>query len=228
MAERTVRNAEIVAHLREIADMLEANGENPFRVKSYRTAAASVEQAAGSVAALARKNGAEGLRELSGIGERIAGLIDEYVRTGTTELRETLEKEVPQERRAAARAQASKHEFPVPVKIPVDQILAIDTEYREKAKAGVLKKIAPRLQNPDKEAWLPVMTRESKGVIFTVMFSNTATAHELGKTDDWVVVYSAKGKGEDQCTVVTEHRGTLKGKRVIRGREKECADYYAG
>jgi len=33
-------------------------------------------------------------------------------------------------------------------------------------------------------------------------------------------------KGENQCTVVTESRGELKGKRVIRGREKECGEYY--
>jgi DNA polymerase (family 10) len=59
------------------------------------------------------------------------------------------------------------------------------------------------------------------------MFSNTATAHDLGKTNDWVVVYYEKGKGENQCTVVTESRGALKGKRVIRGREKECVEYYA-
>ena len=60
------------------------------------------------------------------------------------------------------------------------------------------------------------------------MFSNTKTAHELGKTGDWVVVYYEKGKGENQCTVVTESRGVLKGKRVIRGREQECERYYAG
>jgi hypothetical protein len=70
------------------------------------------------------------------------------------------------------------------------------------------------------------MIREYKGYKFTVMFSNTATAHKLGKTDDWVVLYYEKGKGENQCTVVTESRGQLKGKRVIRGREKECGECY--
>jgi len=59
-----------------------------------------------------------------------------------------------------------------------------------------------------------------------VMFSNTPTAHKLGKTDDWVVVYYARGKGENQCTVVTESRGAMKGKRVIRGREEECVKHY--
>ncbi len=55
----------------------------------------------------------------------------------------------------------------------------------------------------------------------TVLFSNTARAHELGKTHDWVVIYYQKDGPEAQCTVVTEFRGPLKGKRVIRGREHE-------
>lgn len=110
--------------------------------------------------------------------------------------------------------------------IPVDLVLEIDREYRERAAAGKLKMIAPKAFNPERKAWLPLMVRDYKGYRFTVMFSNTARAHELGKTNDWVVVYYEKGKGEDQCTVVTEGRGTLKGKRVIRGRETECAAYY--
>jgi len=110
----------------------------------------------------------------------------------------------------------------------VNLILDVDAEYRRKAAAGKLKKIAPKKLNPEKEAWLPILSTEQEGTRFTVMFSNTKTAHELGKTDDWVVVYYEKGNGENQCTVVTESRGALKGKRVIRGREKECERYYAG
>ena len=87
--------------------------------------------------------------------------------------------------------------------------------------------VEPGLLNPEKKAWLPILVKEHEGFKFTVMFSNTATAHKLGKTADWVVVYFAKGKGENQCTVVTESRGTLKGKRVIRGREKECERHYS-
>ena len=32
---------------------------------------------------------------------------------------------------------------------------------------------------------------------------------------------------EYQCTVVTEFRGPLRGKRVVRGRERECRDIYS-
>ncbi|MDH3452535.1 MAG: hypothetical protein OEN20_08940, partial [Gammaproteobacteria bacterium] len=31
---------------------------------------------------------------------------------------------------------------------------------------------------------------------------------------------------ENQCTAVTETHGALKGKRVVRGRERECRQYY--
>jgi|WetSurMetagenome_2_1015567.scaffolds.fasta_scaffold166267_2 hypothetical protein len=49
---------------------------------------------------------------------------------------------------------------------------------------------------------------------------------ERKMTGDWVVVHYEEGKGENQCTVVTETRDKLKEKRVIRGREKECETWY--
>ena len=108
----------------------------------------------------------------------------------------------------------------------VQLILAIDEEYRKKAAAGQLKKIAPKKFNPEGKAWLSIMTTEREGWRFTVLFSNTQRAHELGKTKDWVVVYYDDASRERKCTVVTEFKGQLNGKRVIRGREKECSEYY--
>jgi putative hydrolase len=106
---------------------------------------------------------------------------------------------------------------------PVEFILDVDHEYREKANSGDLKFIAPRRFNPKGEAWLPILHTERDHWHFTVLFSNTAKAHELGKTADWVIVfYSSDHQIEDQCTVVTETSGPLKGQRVVRGREQEC------
>ena len=110
----------------------------------------------------------------------------------------------------------------------VADLLAVDAEYRAKARAGTLKHIAPRRFNPTGEAWLPVMHAERKPLHFTALYSNTARAHELGKTRDWVVIYYYDGDHvEGQCTVVTETSGQLKGRRVIRGREPECLEYHA-
>ena len=60
-----------------------------------------------------------------------------------------------------------------------------------------------------------------------LLFWNTALAHRLGQTHDWVVVYFDDGVISGQCTVVTETRGDLRGLRVVRGRERECRDAYA-
>jgi hypothetical protein len=109
---------------------------------------------------------------------------------------------------------------------PVSEILDVDRVYREKAAAGRLKKIAPRRFNPAGKSWLPVLhTRRGKRR-YTALFSNTALAHELGKTHDWVVLYYDSGDGEKQCTVVTANKGPLAGSRVVRGREAESAAFY--
>ncbi|NIP96810.1 MAG: DNA-binding protein, partial [Akkermansiaceae bacterium] len=105
---------------------------------------------------------------------------------------------------------------------PVRLLLGIDAEYRRDAAAGKLRRIAPRRFNPTGEAWLPILHTERDGWPFTALFSNTARAHELGKTSDWVVLFYEREGHEDQSTVVTETHGKLKGRRVVRGREEEC------
>lgn len=105
----------------------------------------------------------------------------------------------------------------------VDLLLDVDREYREKARSGALRLIAPRRFNPEGKAWLPILHTERGPWHFTVLFSNTARAHDLKKTDDWVVIYHSAGGGpEGQCTVVTETSGPRRGLRVVRGREWEC------
>lgn len=104
----------------------------------------------------------------------------------------------------------------------VKEILDVDREYREKAAAGQLVKIAPRRFNPSRVAWLPVLHTTRGRRHYTVLFSNTALAHRLNRTDDWVVIYWDDGLGERQCTVVTADRGPLEGRRIVRGREAEC------
>ena len=106
---------------------------------------------------------------------------------------------------------------------PVSVLLDVDREYRAQAAAGRLRTIAPRRFNPTGEAWLPVLHTERDHWHFTVLYSNTARAHELGRTHDWVVIYFyTDTRPEGQRTVVTETRGALAGERVVRGREDEC------
>jgi Holliday junction resolvasome RuvABC DNA-binding subunit len=109
---------------------------------------------------------------------------------------------------------------------PAGLLLAIDREYRQKAEAGELRRIAPKRFNPEGEAWLPIMEVEREDWEFTALFSNTARAHELDKTHDWVVIYYSQDGAEEQCTVVTAGSGPLEGRRVVRGREAECRRHY--
>jgi putative hydrolase len=105
----------------------------------------------------------------------------------------------------------------------VDLLLDVDREYREKADRSALPRIAPRRFNPTGEAWLPILHTERGDWRFTALFSNSALAHELGRVRDWVVIYFHQDSGpEGQRTVVTETRGPLAGRRVVRGRESEC------
>jgi hypothetical protein len=109
----------------------------------------------------------------------------------------------------------------------VDLLLALDAAYRRKAAAGELTQVdAPRRANTDEEATLPIMRQKRGPWTFTVYFSTTVRAHQHDKTDDWVLI-SYEHQGQTQRnTVLTESEGPLAGKRVVRGQEEACADYY--
>jgi putative hydrolase len=62
---------------------------------------------------------------------------------------------------------------------------------------------------------------------YRVLFSNTSQAHRLGRTCDWVVIYSSQDGKTQQWTVMTGTAGAFKGRRIVRGREKECSRFYA-
>ncbi|MBI3467168.1 MAG: helix-hairpin-helix domain-containing protein [Planctomycetes bacterium] len=108
----------------------------------------------------------------------------------------------------------------------VAELLDVDREYREQAAAGKRRKIAPRRFNPTGETWLPILRTERHGRHYTALYSNTARAHELGTTHDWVVIYLDDDSNRYQCTVITSSFGALRGLRIIRGRERECREYY--
>jgi DNA polymerase (family X) len=111
---------------------------------------------------------------------------------------------------------------------PVGELLEIDREYLDRAQRGELPTIAPRRFNRGRRAWLPVLHTTRGERHYTALFSNTALAHRLGRTRDWVVIYGDGDREEHQATVVTERNGPLAGRRVVRGRESECMRFYRG
>jgi len=88
-----MHNAAIARKFHELADLLEIQGANPFRVRAYRNAASIVE---GSSRPLEdRVAEGEDLRGIKGIGEDLAGQIKELVETGDLSQLQTLQKDVP-------------------------------------------------------------------------------------------------------------------------------------
>ncbi len=273
-------NARMARRLREAAELLEQQGDNPFRVQAYRRAAETIERMNRPVADILEAEGVPGLVALPTIGRGIAHGIADLVRTGWLPVLErlrgradpismlaslpgvgpvladrihhslgigTLEElelaahdgrleRVPgvgttrlEAVRAALADRLQRRRPPLPEdrsRPPVAELLDVDREYRRKARAGLLKTIAPRRFNPHRRSWLPVLHTVRRGRPYTALYSNTARAHRLGRTDDWVVLYYDGPSGEGQATAVTERSGPLRGRRVIRGREGECVRHY--
>lgn len=280
-----VENKEIAEKLREIADLLEEQKANPFRVNAYWSAARTIETLSEPVAALLQREGFSALLDLPGIGEGIARSINECVMTGRMSRLESLQsghdpvalfEQIPgigpksahriietlhidtlEALEMAAHSGRLKKVLGFSTKKielvqtwlsqvlgyrrprfepqqkteepPVGLLLYIDQQYRKKAEDGELPTIAPKRFNPGGEAWLPIMHRTKQDWHFTALYSNTARAHQLDRVKDWVVIYFYDDHHhEGQHTVVTETRGAASGRRVVRGREKECVDYYSG
>lgn len=276
-----MHNVEIGRRLEEVANLLEAQRANPFRVQAYRRAAANVLRLSKPLAEIWHEQGDEGLRVVSGVGERLGTTLRTLITTGRLPMLDRLRGEtdpvallesVPgigpvlaarlhgdlgidslEDMEAAAhdnrlsdlagigkkklagivdslatrlgrvRREGHAHE---PDEPSVEELLEIDREYREKATADQLPKIAPRRFNPSGEAWLPILHTHRGERNYTALYSNTARAHKLGRIRDWVVLYYDGGLDERQATVITSQFGSLSGKRIVRGRENECEQFH--
>ncbi|MEL6601954.1 MAG: helix-hairpin-helix domain-containing protein [Cyanobacteria bacterium J06614_10] len=297
----SLSNDDIARSFEQVADLLEAKGDDYYRIRAYRKGAQSVRNHSMPVVDLYEAEGTAGLEKLPYIGKGLASAIQELATTGQFTLLEQLHIDVSPEdlfttvpgigqvlarriyrglgidtlagleqaahdgiltqmpgfgpgRMAIVRTalatmlnrparsssnQSSKQnrqlqQVPIPypqpeaqpVAIPaatssnapsVDLLLAVDTQYRYLASAGQLRMVKPKRFNPEGKRWLPIMQLSKGGWAFNALYSNTARAHALGKTDDWVVVYYERDGQRGQCTVVTESQGVNKGKRVVRG-----------
>ncbi|MCO6455421.1 MAG: DNA polymerase III [Pirellulaceae bacterium] len=109
----------------------------------------------------------------------------------------------------------------------VAELLDVDQQYRRLAEEDRLPRISPRRFNPLGQAWLPILHTQRHDRHYTALYSNTARAHELGTTRDWVVIYRDDEGDDGQWTVITAQFGPLHGRRIVRGREAECAEYYS-
>ncbi|WP_126446544.1 DNA polymerase/3'-5' exonuclease PolX [Sulfuricystis multivorans] len=88
-----IHNADIAAIFTEIADLLEIEGANPFRIRAYRNASRIVGEWSRELRTLVERG--EDLTRLPGIGEDLAAKIREIVETGKCRALEKLRQELP-------------------------------------------------------------------------------------------------------------------------------------
>lgn len=86
-------NSDIAAAFSEIADLLELENDNPFRIRAYRNAARTVGAFGRDIADLLRGGGT--LPKLPGVGADLAGKIAEIANSGDLALLRRLRREVP-------------------------------------------------------------------------------------------------------------------------------------
>lgn len=271
-------NGQIARRLDELANLLETQHANPFRVSAYRRGAMAVAGLAEPVSGLFQREGIQGLERIPAIGHGLAVAIRGLIKSGRLPMLEHLRGEIDpvlllqsvpgigpvqaerlhhdleidtlEELEAAAHdgrlasveGFGSKRVAGIVDSLasrlgrvrhlegdaapPIEELLDVDREYCEAAQAGTLPMIAPRRFNPEKKAWLPILHTQRGGRHYTAMFSNTARAHRLGTSRYWVILYQDGESGAHQCTVITSHQGPLKGRRIVRGREAECLQYF--
>ena len=89
-----MQNPDIARVFDEVADLLEIQDANPFRVRAYRNAARTIRDFPEPIAELVRV-GAKDLTEISGIGADLAEKITAIVTTGELPLRKQLAAKLP-------------------------------------------------------------------------------------------------------------------------------------
>ncbi len=86
-------NLDIARELDTLADLLEIQGANPFRIRAYRNAVNTVRSSSRSLADMVEAG--EDLTELPDIGEKVADHIVELLRRGTIDRMEEVTREFP-------------------------------------------------------------------------------------------------------------------------------------
>jgi DNA polymerase (family 10) len=89
-----MQNLEVAKLFDELADLLEIQGANPFRLRAYRNASRTIESLTESVADIAGDSDRQ-LQDLPGIGKEIARKIETIIETRQLPQLEELRKEVP-------------------------------------------------------------------------------------------------------------------------------------
>lgn len=89
-------NQQIADIFRRLANLMDLRGDNFFKIRSYQSAAETIEDWPQPLAEIFAENGAAGLRELPGIGEAISKKIADLLTIGTFKAYEEIKAEIPE------------------------------------------------------------------------------------------------------------------------------------
>jgi hypothetical protein len=235
-----MNNDEVMRHLLTHARKLDGEGGALFQVRAFRSAALIIQGLPRPVEEILAEHGRKGLESIPGIGKSIAYAVEQLLGIGEMRVlrpphlpaREQLRSLPGVGPRAAERLQdeeglASVSEVRRAGRLAemrramedepsIEEILAVEADFRRLAGAGVLGRTAPRAYSPKGPKWEGVLQCERGGWHLRVAWADTAIAHRLDKTRDWIEVRFERDGRSGVRTVVTEA-----GRRVVRGREEE-------
>ena len=223
MASRQHRsNEEIADQLVEMAAIVRAAGGESFRARAFERAAATVRGRTEPVARLLEREGRAGLVALPTIGVGIARRIESIAFEDVGGRGEQLAMfDAPASAEPPRRAARDLFESQIPpppdARPPIGLLLRIDGQFREQAGRS----------DPVAGQWTATWRLTKGSWDFVVRFSDSKSARQMGRTRDWVVVEWERGDERDQATIVSEYRGPLTGRRVVRGRERECLSWWS-
>ena len=175
-----MQNQEVAQVFYEIADILELDGENLFRIRSYRNAAIAVENLTEDINSIYKE---DRLRDLPGVGESIAEKITELLTSGKCRFHQELLKKVPHGVLDIMRVpgMGPKHAMLAYKELGVDSI----DRLRRAAWAGKLENL-PRMGKKLEEKILrgieQLKTTEGKFKLITAVSYAEAIAGELEKS----------------------------------------------
>jgi DNA polymerase (family 10) len=89
---KMMTNHEVAVRFQRIADTLEIQGENPFKVRAYRRAVEAIENLTEPLSEIETRGE---LAQIPGFGEAIVGKTRDFLKTGTTKLYEQIKGAVP-------------------------------------------------------------------------------------------------------------------------------------
>ena len=214
--------------------MLRADGADRFRVRAYHEAARTVRKLRQPIADVLDATGRSGLMALPAIGPAIASRIEQMLRPPEPRSQQLSIFDVDDDADTEVRpAHVVRELFDEPLLSaedaaafeppPIALLILLDARFRQNVEREAKARTA---RESDPGEWLASWRVKKGRWEFEVRFSSSRAAQRAGRTRDWVVLEWGDHESE-QATVVTEYQGPLNGRRVVRGRERECLSYWA-